>query len=282
MSCFDWKFYLNNNPDLIKNGINTPNKALRHWNNFGRNEGRICSPNKPTPTKPLLVEDFTITNKTLLVAKCGILDQGSLGACGANSITVAISITSLGTINNLCRLYVNFNTKCLDQISQLSNIGVSTRNLLKSLVEYSGCDESLFPYISQNYFRQPPLVCYKNTITFQNFQYYDILQDINILSNIINALNNNKGIVVGISVYTSFPLNNTTKGLIQMPNLSIDKLIEYHCVALVGYCMINGANYIILQNSWGNKWGDNGYGYIPIEYITSTILSERPTVISFN
>ena len=38
---FDWIAYLENYEDLRNAGINTEEKALEHWNNHGRNEGRI-------------------------------------------------------------------------------------------------------------------------------------------------------------------------------------------------------------------------------------------------
>ncbi|AYV83504.1 MAG: glycosyltransferase [Hyperionvirus sp.] len=41
LETFDWKFYLDRYEDLRKAGINTRYKAFRHWNNFGRKEGRI-------------------------------------------------------------------------------------------------------------------------------------------------------------------------------------------------------------------------------------------------
>jgi hypothetical protein len=35
-----------------------------------------------------------------------------------------------------------------------------------------------------------------------------------------------------------------------------------HAVLLVGYRTINGQTYYVVRNSWGNNWGDGGYGYI--------------------
>ena len=40
---FNWKQYLLNYPDLVTAGINTPEKALEHWNNHGIHEGRSCN-----------------------------------------------------------------------------------------------------------------------------------------------------------------------------------------------------------------------------------------------
>jgi hypothetical protein len=40
MESFDWNFYLENNKDLVENGITTQEDAFTHWENFGINEGR--------------------------------------------------------------------------------------------------------------------------------------------------------------------------------------------------------------------------------------------------
>ena len=40
MESFDWKYYLDNNEDLVENGISTIEDAYTHWENFGKNENR--------------------------------------------------------------------------------------------------------------------------------------------------------------------------------------------------------------------------------------------------
>ena len=40
MDLFDWQYYLDKNPDLRNNGINTEQLALTHWNNYGKSENR--------------------------------------------------------------------------------------------------------------------------------------------------------------------------------------------------------------------------------------------------
>jgi hypothetical protein len=37
---FDWKSYVNHYPDLQRGGINSRRKAIKHWREFGREEGR--------------------------------------------------------------------------------------------------------------------------------------------------------------------------------------------------------------------------------------------------
>jgi hypothetical protein len=37
----DWQYYISRYPDLQRAGINTEEKAISHWNRFGKKEGRI-------------------------------------------------------------------------------------------------------------------------------------------------------------------------------------------------------------------------------------------------
>ena len=60
-----------------------------------------------------------------------------------------------------------------------------------------------------------------------------------------------------------------------------DTIIGGHAVVIVGYKLINNITYVTFQNSWGSGWGDNGYGYFPIQFLMNPTYCERPNVISF-
>jgi hypothetical protein len=58
-----------------------------------------------------------------------------------------------------------------------------------------------------------------------------------------------------------------------------EKLYGGHAVCCVGYDdSIEGGRFII-RNSWGDKWGDKGYFYMPYDYLTTKGLADDFWVI---
>ena len=64
---FDWGFYVNKYPDLRKAGINTYQKAIAHWNLYGKKEGRICNPDNVIKTENNIINnDITLDDNYLV------------------------------------------------------------------------------------------------------------------------------------------------------------------------------------------------------------------------
>jgi len=59
------------------------------------------------------------------------------------------------------------------------------------------------------------------------------------------------------------------QGQIHLPR-SNEAIIGSHSVTLAGYDDSKGS--FIFRNSWGVKWGDKGYGYLPYEYLDLLVL----------
>lgn len=53
----------------------------------------------------------------------------------------------------------------------------------------------------------------------------------------------------------------------------------YHAVICTGWKTINGKEYIEFLNSWDNTWGENGYGYIPKDYVLAGYIPTAWTEI---
>ena len=78
--------------------------------------------------------------------------------------------------------------------------------------------------------------------------------------------------VVGIQVFSSFETEVVTNtGYIPMPNIQTEQLLGGHAVICLGYNDTKGV--WIMKNSWGSSWGDNGYFYLPYNYLLSNKLT---------
>jgi hypothetical protein len=45
-----------------------------------------------------------------------------------------------------------------------------------------------------------------------------------------------------------------------------------HAVIAVGYGELNGQRVVLMRNSWGLKWGSNGYGWITEKYLQPRVI----------
>ena len=88
------------------------------------------------------------------------------------------------------------------------------------------------------------------------------------VDDIITSLDNGHPVMLGIPVWQSLGSFRTVVfGVVQMPSMEemIGRPLGGHAICIVGYDPIS--KYFIVRNSWGAKFGDKGYLYIPFDYI---------------
>ena len=84
------------------------------------------------------------------------------------------------------------------------------------------------------------------------------------------SLSKNRVLIISIRIFTSFFNSwNNSNGRFVLPATSGDTWQGGHSLVIIGY---NDSNQTLtVRNSWGNT-GDNGNGYLPYEYVTTTNL----------
>lgn len=100
------------------------------------------------------------------------------------------------------------------------------------------------------------------------------------INNIYTALSNNIPFVFGASLYTSFDESVKNDGIISCPDTQIERCVGRHAMLGVGLTQIDNKWYVKVQNSRGVNWGNNGYCYMPIQYITDiNLITECWTIL---
>jgi C1A family cysteine protease len=213
-------------------------------------------------------------------------NQGGIGSCVTNSITSIIEyISRRSTGNNyrMSRLFLYYNARVSDADLELSDTGCSIVKALKSAKEFGVCKEDLWPYIETHVNIKPSEDAYTQAGEVK----VDVFQRIEPkLDHMLSCLQEGYPFVFGLKIFPSF---QSSTGLISIPsNEEVSKVIHQssHAMLCVGYNKVK--KYFVVRNSWGDKWGDKGYCYIPFDYMTnnnfihnvSTIRSMDETVNS--
>ena len=137
------------------------------------------------------------------------------------------------------------------------NKGVWLRNSLKALFNDGFVMEENFPFDS-NYLKQPPfdrLTIMSDVSKFylQGTCYYTMGA-----YSVKDSLSKGRPVIFGLWINNSFYGNKD--GIIK----DVKKNRYAHAMVVVGYD--DGRECFIVRNSWGVRWGDGGYCYIPYNY----------------
>ena len=166
----------------------------------------------------------------------------------------------------LSRLFVYYNERWIeDDINEDS--GAEIRDGIKSIVKWGACKEILHPYDVNLLTKHPSNEAYLNAMKTKIKQYARVNQNI---TDIKMCLFNGNPIVFGFTIYDGFN-NIGNDGILNMPTRK-EHAYGGHAALAVGYD--DSVQRIIVQNCWGETWGDNGYFYMPYGYLCNEGLSE--------
>jgi len=201
--------------------------------------------------------------------KCpSVYNQGQLGSCTANAICGNYSFIYMKEKNLtreheefFSRLFVYWNERELEGTTG-EDSGASLRDGIKVVAKLGVPLEKYWPYDIKKFAEKPSDEAFKMASKHIAIKYQRLQKTREQLK---QCLVDGDPFVFGFVVYKSFESEQTSKtGMMTMPNTN-DEIIGGHAVVCVGYDDTKGV--WIIRNSWGSKWGDNGYFYMPDEFM---------------
>ena len=213
-----------------------------------------------------------------------IEDQGSLGSCTAQATVGLMEFMQRRSGDHVdgSRLFLYKVTRKL--LGWTGDTGAYVRTALKAVAAFGVPPEQYWPYDITRYEEEPTAFLYSFANNYKALDYARIdvagLVAKDVLTEVKRTLSSGLGVVFGFSVYSS--LSNAAD--IPYPTTS-DTLKGGHAVMAVGYDddhkLPNGTPCpsLIIRNSWGTRWGRQGYGFLPDAYVLNGLAQDFWTVL---
>ena len=208
-----------------------------------------------------------------------IEDQGSLGSCTANAGVGLMEYYENRAFHrhiNASRLFLYKATRNL--LGWTGDTGAFLRTTMGAMRLFGVPPEKYWPYDITQYDVEPTAFLYSYAKEYQPIRYFrldppDTPKDrlLRLLKIVLNA---QIPAMFGFTVYQSIS-RAASSGKIPYPTLT-ERVLGGHAVVAVGYddeMKITGIDgtqttgALIIRNSWGTSWGDQGYGYLPYKYV---------------
>ncbi|OGU38411.1 MAG: cysteine protease [Ignavibacteria bacterium GWB2_35_12] len=249
-------------------------------------------------------DNLTLPSSVDLREWCSpIENQLNLGSCSAHAAVGLVEYFEKkvnGKFIEGCHLFLYKTTRNLMQLS--GDTGAWLRNAMSALVLFGVPNEKYLPYsfdgkfVNPNWDNEPNAFLYSLANNYKTVKYFchdpqgSIIPTKDVLSTVKQYLAAGIPSMFGFWGFPSFNNSNIPGGI---PYPCQGEYAQWgHAVATVGYDdnkkIINTKNNkettgaLLIRNSWGNKWGENGFGWLPYNYIINKLACDFWSLISMD
>lgn len=221
-------------------------------------------------------------------------DQGMIGSCTAHAGVGIIEYYErkcFGKHIQASRLFLYKVTRNL--LKMKGDTGAYLRTTIGAMVLFGVPPEKYWQYTDdENKFdAEPPAFCYAFAQNYQTIKYFrhdpPKASPETVLERIKLYLSNGHAAMFGFTVYSSIE-EAQEDGRIPFPSEN-EKMLGGHAVVAVGYddgieiqnpySKKKTVGAILIRNSWGIEWGEEGYGWLPYEYIKAGLAEDFWSVL---
>lgn len=222
-----------------------------------RRDYRLCS---ITPAVEIPKQRFQLEEKF------GVKYQDGRGSCTAHAQTHHKERQE-GVL-----LSARFVMALTKELEGNKKYGAYTRNTFKVVNEHGSCEENLYPepsptmswkeYVDTRYI---PEECYANGKKHKSKSYWRVGNSIQAIREALVTYNNS--VTLSMAWYKDFGARHK-EGVLPI-DISEDNYVGGHAVECTGFD--DHERYLIVKNSYSERWGDDGFCYLPYDLFNAVV-----------
>lgn len=211
-----------------------------------------------------------------------VRDQQNLGSCTANAATGVLEYCENRAHSSYIkksRLFIYKVTRNL--MHATGDTGAHLRSTMEAMALFGAPPEDYWAYNVPQFDAEPSAFCYAFGGNYQALSYFrhdpsGVTPDA-VLKNVKHWLAMGMPAMFGFTVFDSYGQAART-GKLPFPSPR-ESMIGGHAVVAAGYdddlSITNASDgnttlgALLIRNSWGPGWGDQGYGWLPYKYVLS-------------
>ncbi len=226
-------------------------------------------------------------------------DQGALGSCTAHAAAGVIEYferRAYGKYAKASRLFIYKTTRNLMGVT--GDTGAWLRTTMGAVALCGAAGEAYWPYTDSapGFDVEPPAFVYSIAKEFGALQYFchDPLTSVRPVISVLNSVK--KYLAAGIPAmfgFYGFPSFNQADVAGGIPFPCRGEGPQWgHAVTAVGYddhmkiknrtCNEETTGALLIRNSWGQMWGENGYGWLPYDFVLRKLALDFWSLVSMH
>lgn len=213
--------------------------------------------------------DVTAVSIDLSSSFAPVRNQGKLGSCAAFAVSSVVEAMHPGD-KRFSPAFLYWTAREEKDATTVDS-GASLNDVIKAVKKNGVCVEDNMPYIADNYAMAPTEAAFKEALDCMVVEAKTVEPRLN---DIKSALSDGYPVIIAAKIFDSF--SDTRNGFVRHP--SSRELIEdtcadnhgNHAMVVCGYS--DKERILIVRNSWGKDFGNEGYCYMPYSYARKYIL----------
>lgn len=222
-------------------------------------------------------------------------DQGMLGSCTANAGVGIIEYyerKAFGRHTDASRLFLYKATRNL--MKAKGDTGAYLRTTMGAMILFGVPPEDYWPYTDDEkaFDAEPNAFTYAFASNYQTLKYFrhdpPNTDPEKLLNQLKTYLSKGHPAMFGFTVYSSIAQADKT-GRIPYPSPK-EKIEGGHAIVAMGYDdkmkikntqnKVETTGALLIRNSWGEGWGEDGYGWLPYEYVLKGLADDFWSILN--